>query len=162
MKHSPVSLSFRYQSRCFFSTETPSGDETRGSRITEGDENNNNWRNMLPSLLLRPNLINNALCRVITSELMIVRQKGGKGSPSQSQGRRRPRDHRDYRVKFAPGSWVREKVILATQGKLDYHPGLNVSNIVTCFFIVLIQCICICRLQSILGTSPSTPSEVEL
>ena len=117
---------------------------------------------MLPRLILRPSFINNALCRVVTSELMIVREKGGKGSPSQSQGRRRPRDHRDYRVKFAPGSWVREKVILATQGKLDYHPGLNVSNIERCFFIVLIQFIFICRLQSILGTFQFTPSEAEL
>lgn len=45
-----------------------------------------------------------------------------KGSPSQSQGR--PHISKDYRVKFPPGSHVRERDIVVTQGKLDYHPGL--------------------------------------
>ena len=69
--------------------------------------------------------------------------RGAKGSPGQSQGKHRMRDYRDFRVKFAPGSWVRERVVLATQGKLDYHPGLNVSRLyerIVCHYSYCLGC----------------------
>lgn len=44
------------------------------------------------------------------------------GSPGQSQQKKIPKDRR---LQVMPGSWVNERDILATQCKLDYHPGLN-------------------------------------
>jgi len=49
----------------------------------------------------------------------------GRGSPGQSQGKRRM--DRDFRLKYNPGTYVKERTVLCTQRYLDYHPGLNVS-----------------------------------